>query len=75
MEFEFSVPRPKRGGVGKEESKTPTFPIQTEECIYIHIYILLREMSFTALITDPEATVINCRMNFLSTPSVPILRK
>ena len=61
MEFEFSVPRPKRGGVGKEETKTPMFPIQIEKCIYIYIcvcvyvciYILLREMSFTALIMDP----------------------
>jgi len=57
--YEFSVPRPKRGGVGKKESKTPTFPIQIEKCMYICMYlcvctyILLKEMSFTVLITDP----------------------
>lgn len=35
VEFEFSFPRSKRGGVGKEESKTPTFPVQIEKYIYI----------------------------------------
>lgn len=43
MEFEFSVPRPKRGGVGKEESKTPTFPIQIEKCIYVCVCIYIIE--------------------------------
>lgn len=41
MEFEFSVPRAKQGGVGKEESRTPTFPIQIEECTYIYTYICM----------------------------------
>ena len=42
MEFEFSVPRPKRGREGKEESKTPTFPIQIERCVYICVCLCAR---------------------------------
>lgn len=38
-------------------------------------YILWREMSLTALVSDPKASAINHRMNFPNTYSVPILGK